>query len=102
IPTWVFKGITATNPEYVIIPVLPDYKSSIADYFSKENINSMVYSFDDCNYILTKYTGKIKLFKEQMIHVNIKPRGYELPENSFFRKDSSKKNWKDTVRIILK
>lgn len=90
IPTWVFKGTTAKNPEYVIIPLLPDYKGSIADYYSKADINSMMHSFDDCNYIFTKYTRRIKLFKEQMIIANIRPRGYEHPKNYFLWIDSSK------------
>ncbi|HSR18965.1 MAG TPA: CapA family protein [Ignavibacteriaceae bacterium] len=90
IPTWVFKGTTDRNSEYVIIPVLPDYKSSIADYFSKGDINSMMHSFDDCNSIFTKYTRRIKLFEEQMIIVNIRPRGYEHPENSFLGKIPAK------------
>jgi hypothetical protein len=49
-----------------------------------------MYSFDDCNSIITKYTRRIKLFKEQMINANIRPRGYEHPENSFLWIDSSK------------
>jgi len=77
IPTWVFKGSTDRGPEYVILSSLPDYKSSITGYLSKGDLSSLKQSYEDCNFILTKYTNRIKLFEEPMFVLNVKARGYE-------------------------
>jgi poly-gamma-glutamate synthesis protein (capsule biosynthesis protein) len=77
IPTWVFKGRTDKGPEYILLPSLPGYRSSVSHFLSGADMNSLKQSFEDCREILTKYTRRIKLFKESIILVNIKPRGYE-------------------------
>lgn len=77
IPSWVFKGNTDRGREYVILPSFPGYKSSIDDYLTGDDLNSMKQSFEDCSFILTKYTERIKLFKEPMPFLNVNPRDYQ-------------------------
>ncbi|OGU76732.1 MAG: hypothetical protein A2V93_06585 [Ignavibacteria bacterium RBG_16_34_14] len=79
IPTWVYKGETDNGNEYVILPLLQDYKSSIEEYLSDSDLRNMKQAFDDTNEIMRKYTDKINLYKEKpLLITDIKPRGFDI------------------------
>jgi poly-gamma-glutamate capsule biosynthesis protein CapA/YwtB (metallophosphatase superfamily) len=89
IPTWVYKGETDKGNEYVILHLVKGIVSSITKYLSKSDIENMKQASDDTNYILTKYTTRIKLYEEPIFKmiVDIKPRGFDYkkarPEDGF-------------------
>jgi poly-gamma-glutamate synthesis protein (capsule biosynthesis protein) len=79
VPTWVYKGETDRGNEYVILPLVKGFISSINKFLSKSDIENMRQALDDTNYILTKLTRRIKLYEEPIFRmiVDIKPRGLE-------------------------
>jgi poly-gamma-glutamate capsule biosynthesis protein CapA/YwtB (metallophosphatase superfamily) len=77
IPTWVFKGHTNSRREFVILPLLPGYKSSVDKYLSGEDLRSMKQAFKDTNEILKKYSVKINLYKERKFIINVEPRNFD-------------------------
>lgn len=77
IPIWVYKGYTGNRKEFVILPLLPDYKSSIDKYLSEEDLRSMKQAFSDTNEILMKYSININLYSEKYVLTNIKPRDFD-------------------------
>ena len=77
VPTWVFKGETDKGNEYVILPLLKNYKTSIDDFLSDSDKDKMQQAFNDTNEIMKKYASKINLHKEKPIS-DIKPRGYDF------------------------
>lgn len=81
IPTWVFKGETDRGNEYVILPLLADYKSTIEKFLSDSDLRNMKQAFDDTHEILKKYTNKINLYKEKPFPITgIKPKGFNIPK----------------------
>ncbi len=79
IPTWAFKGTTNRGNEYVILPLLPDYKSTIDKYLTASDRANMSQAFEDTNEILRKYSDNINLYHgNPFIITGIKPRGLEV------------------------
>lgn len=79
IPTWVYKGETDKGSEYIIVPLLKDYKSSIDKYLTQSDLKNMKQAFADTNEILKKYTNKINLYKEKPVLIkDVEPRGFDL------------------------
>ncbi len=59
LPTWVFKGNTSKGKEYVILPAVEIYDSTIT-LTKNENVK-MNQAFDDTRYTINKYTDNLKL-----------------------------------------
>lgn len=79
IPTWVYKGQTEKKREYVILPLLPYYRSSIDKYLSEEDLQSMKQAFEDTNEILKKYSENINMYEEKpLVITDVEPRGFEV------------------------
>jgi poly-gamma-glutamate capsule biosynthesis protein CapA/YwtB (metallophosphatase superfamily) len=91
IPTWVFKGTTNRGNEYVIMPLLPDHKSSNNDYLSPADLNSMKEAFNDTYEILTRYTKEINLYKfRPMILADVEPKPLEMMKSQNSKVKSQK------------
>ena len=80
IPTWVFKGITNRGNEYVILPLLSDYVSTIDRYITASDQSCMLQALDDTNGILKRYCNNISLYKSNLLITDIKARGMEVSE----------------------
>jgi poly-gamma-glutamate capsule biosynthesis protein CapA/YwtB (metallophosphatase superfamily) len=78
IPTWVFKGTTNRGNEYVVLPLLPNYRSTIDKYLTVSDRSNMSQAFDDTNEILRKYSDSINLYEGKTFIVDVKPRGLEV------------------------
>ena len=77
IPTWVFKGTTNRGNEYVILPLLPNYRSSVDRYLTTSERASMLQAFDDTKEILRKYCNNISLYRSNLLITDVKARGME-------------------------
>jgi len=87
IPTWVYKGQTNNGNEYVILPVLPEYKSSIDDHLTDSDMKNMKQAFDDTNEILKRFGAKINLYKQKPVLItDIVPRGFDLMRYDYIEK----------------
>ena len=79
IPTWVYKGTTDRGNEYVVLPLFPNYKSSIDKYLTSSDLTNMLQAFDDTNETLKKYSSEINLYREKpLLIADIEPRGFEV------------------------
>jgi poly-gamma-glutamate capsule biosynthesis protein CapA/YwtB (metallophosphatase superfamily) len=77
IPTWVYKGQTEKEREYVILPLLPNYRSSIDKYLTETDLQSMKQAFEDTNEILRRYSAGISLYRAEKILCNIESRDFD-------------------------
>jgi len=59
LPTWVFKGSTTNDKEYVIMPSTNISDTTIS--LSKSEFDRMNQAFDDIRFIINKYTSNSKL-----------------------------------------
>jgi poly-gamma-glutamate synthesis protein (capsule biosynthesis protein) len=59
LPTWVFKGNTTNDKEYVIMPSTNISDTTIS--LSKSEFDKMNQAFDDTRFIINKYTSNSKL-----------------------------------------
>jgi len=79
IPTWVYKGETDEGNEYLILPLLQDYKSSIDKFLTDSDLKNIRQAFNDTNEILNKYKTEINLYKEKPVLItDIKARGFNI------------------------
>ena len=79
IPTWVFKGTTNRGNEYVVLPLLPDYRNTIDKYLTASDRANMSQAFEDTNEILRKYSDNINIYHgNPFIITDIKSRGLEV------------------------
>ncbi len=63
LPTWVFKGITTNDKEYLIMPSTNISDTTIG--LSKSENEKMIQAFNDTRYILKKYTNNVKLREQR-------------------------------------
>ena len=61
LPIWVFKGVTKTGNEYIIIPSQAAFSDSLFNFLTPMNKNIACRSFLDTKEILTKYSDKPSL-----------------------------------------
>lgn len=91
IPTWVFKKTTDRGNEYVILPLLPDDKSSIDNYLSSTDRNNMKEAFNDTYEVLAQYTKEINLYKfRSMILADVEPKPLEMMKGQNLKVKSQK------------
>ncbi len=63
IPTWVFKGETNNQKEFIILPAETAYSTNSYKFLRKKDIELMRQAFEDSKSILTKYDQRIKIKK---------------------------------------
>ena len=58
VPTWIFKGHTGTQSEYVIVPSQYLMSNDVYSHFTKRDFRKMFEAFSDTRNILEKYSLK--------------------------------------------